>query len=112
MKIAVIGSSQYMGRMRNYKMLREVNGKNEVRLPLLDGDATTELELVKGNLKNIWWCDQVHLFWDGRSPGTLLEIGMTIALEKPLFIKHLEEKSLTNLMKQYAAESHDTTYKT
>ena len=108
MKIMLIGSSQYLERMQYYKMLVEVNLGNEVRLPALDGDFRTELEIMHGNLDGIKWADEVHIFWDGRSTGFLLDFGMAVALEKPIRIIYLEQKSLRNLVEQYAKESGKT----
>ena len=80
---------------------------HEVKLPLLDQDAADELEIAEKNRANIEWADEVHIFWDGRSPGTILDFGITFGLRKPVKVVYLEGKTIAGIMKKYA-EKNDT----
>lgn len=104
MKIAIIGSTQYYGKMEEYaKKLRERGF--EVRLPFFDFHNLTEFEICEKNRENIEWADEVHIFWDRRSLGTIFDFGMAFALRKPIKIVYLEEKTFENLMRQYEERS-------
>lgn len=103
MKIAIIGTTAYRHNlMQNAKKSLECAG-HEVRLPTFDGGAENELELMQRNLDLIRWADEVHVFWDGRSTGTLMDIAMAFALDKPLELIHIEPMSMRGFVKQYAA---------
>ena len=47
--------------------------------------------------------DEVHVIWDGRSVGTVFDFGMAFALRKPIKIVYIEPKTITGVMKLYAA---------
>ena len=101
MKIFVIGSTQYVSRMLDYKNQMEDEG-HEVRLPCLDDNpGMNELDILSFNRKNIEWADEVHMIWDRRSTGTVFDFGMVFALRKPFRIAYLEQKTFENAMRQY-----------
>ena len=104
MKIAIIGSTQYRyNRMQWAKNALEEAG-HEARLPTFDGGAKNELELMQQNLELIKWADAIHVFWDGRSIGTLMDIAMAFALDKPIELIHLEPMSVRGFVEQYAGK--------
>lgn len=102
MKIAIIGSTSLREKMVNHSWDLQKVG-HEVRLPFFDDADMTELQISQANLANIKWADRVDIFWDQRSPGTVLDFGMVMALDKPIELVYLEPKTLTGVMKQYEA---------
>ncbi len=100
-KIFIIGSTVYVQNMKDYKFQMELDLHNEVRLPLFDNAPMSEIELCQINKDNIQWSDEVHMFYDGRSMGTVFDFGMCFALNKKVLIVHMNEKTIPNLMRQY-----------
>ena len=100
MKVFLIGSTQYDKKFQETKKQYEKWG-HKVRLPAMDFHELNELEITSKNLENIQWADLVVVFWDGRSTGTIFDLGMVFALNKPLKIGYLEKKSLVEFVKQY-----------
>ena len=109
MKITIIGSTGLTPQMYEHKAEMEKRG-HQVQMPTFDNQADTELGLMGENKIKIQWADQVHLLWDGRSPGTIIDIGMIFALAKPLKIIYLETKSIAGIVKQYAEYWNEKTY--
>lgn len=103
MKIAIIGSTGLIPKMIEYAGDLQEKGF-EVSLPVFDKDTNDIKYLIGENKKRIIAADEVHLFWDGRSPGTIIDIGITIGLGQPLKIIFLEEKSISDYVKLYAEE--------
>mgnify|MGYP002637089847 CR=1 FL=1 len=103
MKIAIIGSTGLTPRMFEHKMELEAKG-HTVTMPTFDDDETEAIKILQGNREKIAGADQVHLIWDGRSPGTILDIGITIGLYRPLKIIYLEPKTMPDIAKKYAEE--------
>ncbi len=101
-KIALIGSTHLRDKMKWHQhRLREK--RDEAMLPSFDNDVEGEgLDLLRNNRWLIEWADEVHLFWDGRSIGTIFDFGMVFALRKPLKIIYMEKKSIKGQMEQYA----------
>lgn len=99
-KIAIIGSTKYYDQMTSYAIGLEHEGYC-VRLPKFDFDDLSELEICEKNREMIEWADEVHIFWDRRSLGTIFDFGMAFALRKPIKIVYLEPKTFENLMRQY-----------
>lgn len=102
MKIAIIGSSQYYSWFLRYaEKLR--NEGHEVMLPTLDSDQTARgINLCKANRSMIVWADEVHVFWDQRSTGTIWDMGMAYGLEKPIKIAYLEKETIGKAIWEYA----------
>ena len=52
--------------------------------------------------------DEIHIFWDATSKGTLFDLGMAFALNKPLKIVNFDElvftekKSFTNMINEWS----------
>ena len=102
MKIMIIGTTSYLDKMKQYKFEMELLQGNKVRIPALDSRPDlNELGICLNNLDGIKWADEIHVFWDKRSQGTIFDFGMAFALNKPLKIIYLEPKTFVNLMKQY-----------
>ena len=101
MKIALIGSTQYKDKFEETKARLEAEG-HIVMMPAFDSDFDNILHVIKFNLESIEWADEVHLIWDGRSTGTIFDMGMVIALRKKLVIEYIEPKTFQMLFEQYA----------
>src|SRR3990167_10507691 len=89
LKIMIIGSTQYRQKMQVHKEQIEGYG-HTVKMPLFDSDVRKEIDIATENKERIKWADEVHLFWDGRSQGTLWDVAVGIALfktKKNIFFK-------------------------
>ena len=114
MKIAVIGTTSYQSRMKDHVLKLKMEG-NEVGLPCFDdgdhiivkefGEDNLELGICLYNRDLIKWADEVHLFWDQRSMGTIFDLGMCIALDKPIKAIYIEPKTFKNVILQWEAYS-------
>ncbi len=101
MKIAIIGSTSYLEKMKAHGCEMKTQG-HEVFLPALDDKPElNELGICAYNLENIYQADRVDIFWDCRSMGTIFDFGMAFALGKRIKIIYLEPKTFMNVMKQY-----------
>lgn len=100
-KHLIIGSTQYSTLMFEAKSRLEKNGF-VVRMPTFDDSDLNELSIVEKNRGLIEWADEVHLFWDQRSMGTVFDLGMVFMARKPLVIEYLEDKTIPNLVKMYS----------
>ena len=111
MKIAIIGTTSLFPKMVEHKKRMEAEG-HEVRLPCFDLNDLNEnligeeLEICLENKRNIKWADEVHIFWDQRSMGTIFDLGMCIALEKPLRAIYIEKKTFKNVIYQWEWLTH------
>lgn len=105
MKIAIIGSTQYLDRMKEHRSILLFQYPCYwVRLPVLDQHPELdELGILTVNREMIEWADEVHVLWDQRSMGTMFDFGMAFALRKHIKIVFLEPKTFTNALKQYEA---------
>jgi nucleoside 2-deoxyribosyltransferase len=103
MNIAIIGSTGYQEMMREHAEKLYVVG-DEVRTPAFDCSQLNELGLIAYNRELIEWADEVHIFYDNRSSGTIFDFGMCFALRKPIKIIFLQPKTFANAMRQYEAE--------
>lgn len=105
MKITIIGSTSYIEKMLNHKNDLEQDG-NEVKLPAFDSyKDMNEYEVCKYNKEAIEWANIVHVIWDARSSGTIFDLGMCFALQKPIKIIYLNGKTFINFIKQYDEKS-------
>lgn len=103
-KIAIIGSTRYVGKInKTAEVLRELG--LDVKVPKFDGEMKTELEIVLENREIIKWADIVVVFWDGASLGTVFDVGMAFALDKPIILAHLNKFSFANLLRQFSNQS-------
>ncbi|RLA87444.1 MAG: hypothetical protein DRG40_00395 [Deltaproteobacteria bacterium] len=103
MKITVIGSTQYRDKIKSY--VRELAQRgNVVRVPAFDDHPEwDELRICEYNRRLIEWAEEVHIFWDQRSMGTVFDFGMAFALRKPVKVVYLEPKTFAGVMKKYEA---------
>ena len=102
MKILIIGSTTYLDSMIKYKDRRILllNG-DEIRIAEFDSFKGSEYAMCSLNRSNIEWADEIHILWDGRSTGTIFDIGMCFALRKKIKIVYLESKSFINFVKEF-----------
>jgi hypothetical protein len=75
---------------------------HEVKIPALDYLEGTELDIITYNREMIEWADEIHIIWDGRSIGTIFDLGMTFALRKRLIVVYINPKKFLNFVDQYA----------
>jgi len=67
----------------------------DVFFPLRDTKqtATTANAVVHSNLRGIKGVDEVHLIWDGSSFGSIFDLGMAYALEKPVKVVYVPSRT-------------------
>ena len=107
MKVVIIGSIQYVEKIKEHKKKLERKG-GIVRIPAFDDHKELdELGVCKYNRELIKWADEVHIIWDRRSMGTIFDFGMAFALEKPIRIIYLEPKTFEGVMKKYEKEKQE-----
>ena len=102
MKITIIGTTAYQDRMSQHKT--ELNSQgHQVKIPAFDNMPNLdEIGVCTYNLNAIKWADEIHIFWDQRSIGTIFDFGMVFALNKPISIIYLQPKTFANLMRKYS----------
>ena len=101
MKITIIGTTSYLSKMLDHKRFLE-SYFHQVELPAFDDHPElTPKGICDYNLAKIKWADEVHLFWDQRSMGTIFDFGMCFALGKPIHIVYMEPKTFRTVMEQY-----------
>ncbi len=103
MKVMIVGSHRYIHDMLELKEKLKEHGY-EVLLPLFDNTDKSELEIVTYNREMMKQADKVIVMWDGASLGTIFDIGMAFAMDKPIEIAKLNKKSFVNLIKQLGKE--------
>lgn len=101
MKIGIIGSTAYEWKMVEHKYQLSRKG-HEVKIPALDHLEGSELDIISYNREMIEWAEEVHLIWDGRSIGTIFDLGMVFALQKRLIVIYINPKKFLNFIDQYA----------
>ncbi len=103
MKIAIIGTTSYQDKMKIHKAQLEKDG-HEVFIPAFDSHPDLDdLGVCKFNRGLIEKADEIHMFWDQRSSGTVFDFGMVFALRKPFKIIYMEEKTFRGVMEKYSA---------
>ena len=74
-----------------------------------DQNDSTGLRICTDNRAAIESADIIHVVWDGKSQGSLFDLGMAFALRKPLRIVLIpdptEGKSFQNMMRQWEHEN-------
>lgn len=53
--------------------------------------GTNAPEVLRANMNGIIWADEVHVVWDGKSYGTLFDLGIAYALRKPIIVIHVNK---------------------
>jgi nucleoside 2-deoxyribosyltransferase len=111
MKIMLIGSHAYRNRMEEAAdKLKE--GGYEVLIPAFDDHPEwNEYEICMYNLSLMKEAEEVWIYWDRRSMGTVFDFGMAFALGKRVYLKYLEPKTMENVMKAYSYISKHETIK-
>jgi len=101
MKITIIGTHAYKKAMVEHAEELIAQG-NFVETPAFDDFPNyDELQVCLHNKKLIEWADEIHIFWDQRSVGTIFDFGMCFALNKKIKICYLQPKTMTGVMKKY-----------
>ena len=102
MNIAIVGSSHLAKKMSEHAVKLQEAG-HTVYLPALDDSSniSNELELMEHNREIIEKSDEVHVFWNQRSPGTWGDWCMAFALRKPVKRIYIEEKTMAGVMELY-----------
>jgi len=74
-----------------------------------DQDDTTGLRICRDNLAAISKADVVFFYWDGKSQGSLFDLGMAFALDKKVIPISLppatEGKSFQNMVMEWAGQA-------
>ena len=89
-------------------LVAELEKEYEVHWPPRDTDQDDPigLEICNTNCKAIEEADVVHIVWDGKSTGSLFDLGMVFALGKKLIVVSLppetDHKSFQNMIRAYA----------
>jgi len=99
MKIFCIGSTSYKEMMEEHQKLLSLN--HEVRIPKFDDYDLDELQICRRNVEDIKWADEVHIFWDQRSVGTVFDFGAAFALDKKVKLVFINQKTFLNVMRWY-----------
>ena len=101
MKITIIGTTSYQSLMSAHRFKLESSG-HEVSLPAFDSHPNLDgFGVCRYNRDLILNSDEVHLFWDQRSMGTVFDFGMCFALGKPVKIIYMEQKTFRGVMEKY-----------
>ncbi len=100
MKIFTIGTTAYKAKMELHKKELKLEG-HEVVIPAFDDKPLDEVGVCEYNLTAIKDADEIHIFWDQRSTGTIFDFGMCFALRKPIKIIYIQKKTFRNLMEKY-----------
>jgi len=105
MRIAIIGSTQYLSKFVSHKKEMESEG-HEVRIPALDDKPLlNELGICEYNRNMIEWADRIDIIYDGRSIMTLFDFGMAFMANKPIKIVFYEPKAVKNVFFQYEEQN-------
>jgi nucleoside 2-deoxyribosyltransferase len=107
MIITIIGSTHFQSKMWDHEHAMRHLG-HSVYLPVFDNFDGDELALCSRNRELIEAADEVHVFWDQRSTGTIFDFGMAFALRKPVKIIYMEEKTLRGVMEAYERTSNES----
>ena len=101
MKITIIGTTSYQKKMKLYKKKMESDG-HEVKIPAFDNKPNLDdLGVCEYNRDLIHWADEIHVFWDQRSIGTVFDFGMCFGLKKQIKIIYMETKTFKGVMEKY-----------
>ena len=76
----------------------------------LEHTDTIGYDICRTNAEKIRDADEVHLFWDSTSAGTLFDLGVAFALGKPLHVvniedvEHTPQKSFSNMILHWSRQ--------
>ena len=78
---------------------------HEVFWPLRDGDENlSSFEIIAGNVEKMRQADEIHIWWEPTSEGSVFDFGYAWGTEKPIVLANPEdieetsEKSFTNCL--------------
>lgn len=102
-------SEEQKTRMQEYIINLENQGI-KVYYPARDTDQNDKIgfRICTDNKNAIIEADEVHIFWDKNSQGSLFDIGITFALNKKIIIVNIDEveqtegKSFSNMIREWA----------
>ena len=101
MEITIIGTTSYQTKMIEHKNKLESKG-HKVNIPAFDNlKHLDDIGVCEYNLGLIKKADEIHVFWDQRSVGTIFDFGMCFALRKKIKIIYMETKTFRGLMEKY-----------
>lgn len=71
------------------------NQGHKVFFPLRDTKQvkTTAKAILHSNKQGMLGADEAHIIWDGSSYGSIFDLGMAYALEKPIKVVHLPNRT-------------------
>lgn len=95
-------------RMEQYIKDLELAGA-KVHYPARDTNQVDEtgFRICSDNCDAVHWSDEVHIFWDKNSTGSLFDLGVAFAYKKPVKIVNIDEiektdgKSFTNMILEW-----------
>lgn len=106
-KIMIIGSTHYLDKIMEHKRGLEEQGF-EVIIPAFDDHLDLDdLGVCEHNRDIMEEADEIHLIWDQRSMGTVLDFGMCFGMRKPFKAIYLEPKTLAGVMRKYEQKSQN-----
>jgi len=79
-KVFIVHSKQLL----NEALKHEKELRVDCYIPGRDTPQTHGDQILPANLKAMKECEEVHVFWDGGSLGTVFDMGMAFALGKPI----------------------------
>lgn len=102
-------SAEQKDKITSYMDNQIANG-HSVYYPAIHTDQSGDgVNICKQNKSAIVEADEVHVFYDPNSAGTLFDLGMAYALNKPLVlintVELTEHKSFNNVIRQWANET-------
>ena len=101
MKILILGTTSYETKMTEHAT-KLINDGHAVRTPAFDHHPELDdLGVCEYNRGLIRWAEEIHVFWDQRSPGFVFDFGMLFYAQKPIKIIYLGPKTLTGVLTKY-----------
>lgn len=103
--VMLMGSTVYKEKMveHAHKLREEATETINILMPTFDDVISLDaIELCEQNRDSIEKADEIHLFWDQRSIGTIFDFGMAFALRKPVKVIYLEPKTFAGVIQKYA----------
>ncbi len=108
-------SEEQIKKLRNYKSKLQSEG-HTVYYPTDNNPYeltdTVGYKICEENNRAIRDADEIHLFWDATSRGSLFDLGSAFALNKPLIIVNPESveltegKSFSNMILEWSNRQH------
>lgn len=106
-------NQEQIEKLKNYKA-KLISEGHEVYYPADDNPYETTdpvgYQICQENTRAIRESDEVHIFWDATSRGSLFDLGTTFALNKHLVIVNLDEvevtptKSFSNMIIEWSSK--------